>query len=278
MAVHESFLEYGGFRYLKAATTLCIAAIVVYVLYEPLGPHNGGTWLGYTLGTIGFGLICWLIWLGVRKRQYDKGAVRLKSWVSAHVYLGLSLLVIGTLHTGFQFGWNVHTLAYALMVIVILSGIWGVVAYARYPALMTTNRAGSTLDGMIREMAELDRQARDLGVKLGDEIAAEIQTEQARTVMGGGVLALLRASAKGCPTAHALGRIEQIAQRARETETVELAQMMRLLRKKSALVDRIRKDLQYRALMEIWLFFHVPLSVALIAALLVHIISVFLYW
>ena len=33
-----------------------------------------------------------------------------------------------------------------------------------------------------------------------------------------------------------------------------------------------------KAIMEIWLYFHVPLSIALLAALIGHIISVFFYW
>jgi hypothetical protein len=30
--------------------------------------------------------------------------------------------------------------------------------------------------------------------------------------------------------------------------------------------------------MQIWLYFHVPLTIALLAALTAHIVSVFLYW
>ena len=33
-----------------------------------------------------------------------------------------------------------------------------------------------------------------------------------------------------------------------------------------------------RALLEIWLYVHVPLTVVLIAALIAHVVSVFFYW
>ena len=38
------------------------------------------------------------------------------------------------------------------------------------------------------------------------------------------------------------------------------------------------RDIQFQSLMEAWLFIHVPLSFALLAALTGHIISVFFYW
>jgi hypothetical protein len=36
--------------------------------------------------------------------------------------------------------------------------------------------------------------------------------------------------------------------------------------------------MQYQAMMEIWLYVHVPLSFALLAALIAHIVSSFFYW
>ncbi|MFY7962678.1 MAG: hypothetical protein ACOVVK_21560, partial [Elsteraceae bacterium] len=102
---HESFLVYARFRYMKWAVALALVSLVVYIGHKPvLEPRNGGTWAGYGLGGVGAALILWLMWFGVRKRQYAQGPGRLEDWLSAHVYLGLALIVVGTLHAGFQFG------------------------------------------------------------------------------------------------------------------------------------------------------------------------------
>ena len=53
----------------------------------------------------------------------------------------------------------------------------------------------------------------------------------------------------------------------------------RLLRakldEKSALVERLRQDIRYKARMDVWLYVHVPLTFALLAALTAHIVSIF---
>ena len=56
-----------------------------------------------------------------------------QGWTSAHVYLGTALLIIATLHAGFQVGWNLHTLAYVLMIVVIASGFFGLYSYLNIP-------------------------------------------------------------------------------------------------------------------------------------------------
>jgi hypothetical protein len=41
---------------------------------------------------------------------------------------------------------------------------------------------------------------------------------------------------------------------------------------------RIRRDIQLQGWLKAWLYVHVPLTFATIVALLVHILTSFLYW
>ena len=51
-----------------------------------------------------------------------------------------------------------------------------------------------------------------------------------------------------------------------------------LLRKRHGQLAQIRQAMRLRALLEVWLYVHVPLTVMLLAALSAHILSVFYYW
>ena len=57
-----------------------------------------------------------------------------------------------------------------------------------------------------------------------------------------------------------------------------MRQVRVLLDEKAQLLGALRRDIRFKAMMDIWLYFHVPLSFALLAALLAHVVSVFFYW
>ena len=267
---HVGFLQHRGYRWLWFALLLSGAAIAGYALIDQEPRPNGGTWYGYTLGTIGFGVILWLSLLGVRKRRINPGAWSLKAWTSAHVYLGLALIVIGTLHTGFQIGWNVHTLAYVLMLLVIATGIYGVIVYATLPQSLSANRKEMTRAQMLDALTALDRQLESAAQPLARAESDLVIAALGQDVFYGGALARLTGSYPGCKTAQALRGMG----RATEAETRVVA----LLEKRREQLAQIRGALRIRALLEIWLFIHIPLTIALIAALTAHVISVFYYW
>ena len=274
--MHESVLVYRRYLYLKAAGLTAVAGLIAYIVHSPVGPANGGTWLGYILGGIGAALIVWLMWFGMRKRTYGAGHVKLEDWLSAHIYLGLALIFVATLHTGFQFSWNVHTLAYALMMVVIASGAFGVFAYIRYPRLMTQNRHGETLDGIMSEIAELDRECRNLSMTLTDEMSAAVLESSQNTRIGGSLLRQLSGRDPHCPTKAAFKTVRRLAGEATPKNADAARNLITLMGKKAFLVRRGRRDVQYKALMDVWLYIHIPLSFALLAALIAHIVSVFI--
>ena len=278
-ASHEGFLRHRGFLWLKVALALSLAALLGYALIDVQPRHNGGSAYGYALGTVGTLLILWLALIGLRKRAMTRGRWSLKAWTSAHVYLGLSLVVVATLHTGFQFGWNVHSLAYALLILVVLSGVYGIVAYSTLPEALGASRSDMTRPQMIDAVLKLDRQLQAAAQPLGDEDAAVVSLAIDDDPFAGGLWRRLSGRYPRCRTARALaGMRSRLALAAGGQEEEAIGNVVALLERKSAALDRIRGHLRIKALLEVWLYVHVPLTFALIAALAAHIVSVFFYW
>lgn len=275
---HYSILEYAGFRWLKVGVLASLAALGAYLWHEPPIKPYGGTPLGYTLGTIAAALILWLLWFGVRKRRYASRVGTVQGWLSAHVYLGTALVVVTTLHAGFELGWNVHSLAYVLMLLVVASGFYGVYVYLRVPRLMTDNLGEDTLDSVFVRVADVDRELGARALSLPDALLGATDRSIKETRVGGSIARLLTGRDRKCPTQAALRDWPQLS-RGLTGETANLAkEVFGLLLQKDQLLARARRDLRHKALLDLWLFIHVPLAVMLLAALVAHVVSVFIYW
>lgn len=293
--MHESMLDYSRRRYLKIAAALSLLSMGLYGWHEPMSPPNGGTWLGYALGGTGAVLILWLTALGVRKRNYSSSLGSLRGWTSAHVYLGLALLVVATLHTGFQFGWNLHTLCYGLMLVVIASGIFGVVCYLRYPRLMSANRAGSKPEVLLGDIDDLDQRALRIAADMPRRFGDVLRSNRAGTRVGGSTRAILgghdlcrvslpAADGQMQPTAnpeHAALLAWLGDELARSTDGDLgrcIGDLLSIVATRRNHLRRLRRDAQIRGWLEIWLYVHVPATFALLGTLVAHVVSVFLYW
>lgn len=275
---HVSFLKYADYRWLKIAAGLSALAILTYALIDVEPRPSGSSWYGYTLGTIGAGLIVWLALLGLRKRTIRPGQWTLKSWVSAHVWLGLSLIVIATLHCAFQFGWNVHTLAYVLMMAVILSGVYGICAYTILPRQLSANRGEMTQAEMLDNLRSIDRQLHDAAQPLNSDLAQIIGASLDDDPFAGNVFARLRNSYPNCPTQLAFAEVSAAARDRSAAGAEDIARAVQILSRKVSALSHIRRHLQIKAQLDVWLYVHVPLTFALVAALFAHVISVFFYW
>lgn len=271
--IGESFLTYKNFRWLWANLSALAILGAVYWWDRPVGGRNGGTILGYTYGGLATAAILYLMWFGVRKRSHYSTFTTLKGCLAGHIWLGLMLSVLVPLHCAFQFGWNVHTLAYALMLTVIASGVVGVVIYVRYPSRVQSHRGGGTVKVLLEQINSLSREVEflakdrsDAFLQLLDTVDFHYQPSVRRAVVGKPVHVVDAKSVASC-----LSKLPR-------QEADEGHQLVTLATKKRALAGQIDREIQLAAYFRSWLYFHLPLSFALLTALAIHIFSVFFYW
>lgn len=281
---HQGFLEYRHFRYLKIAWWVCGLTGVFYIwhrIYLFNNPGNvgyGGTWPGYFFGTAAALLIVWLAWLGIRKRSYDS-STSTQGWLSAHVYLGCAVVVLASLHSGFELGWNTHSLAYLLMWVVVGSGLYGVIVFSRVPTRLTDTMGDDTLSSLRLQLQDVDAEALRLALTLPDEYNALVLDAVNRTrVQGTAFETLLNTTGRNCPTAYAVSIIERLNQHLTSASARSGREIYGLMIRRKGLVDRLRQVHRLTAKLRLWLLLHVPTSIALLVALVAHIVSVFIYW
>lgn len=292
--IHSGILEYQKSRYLWWSLLLIIICVVLFVSQGGTQPANGGTWQGYTIGTLGALIILWLSLLGLRKRLYKSRVGSVAGWTSAHVYLGISVIIIGTLHSAGQMGWNIHTLPYVLMIIVVVSGLVGMYYYIALPQKSLANRGGKSRDELFSELFELDEKGGEVANNCSAEISLAATSAISSTTIGGGLMAQLRRSDKSkllilkegkqqlvsnADQATVLSLIsDQIPNAVSRAEVEPLRELLSIMSRRQAVVRRIVRDIQFQAFLKIWLYFHVPVTVALLVALIIHIVATFFYW
>ncbi len=106
---------------------------------------GGGSWPGLTFG-IAAGLICLFEFaLVVRKTSWFRARRTLlgiplgtaRAWMAAHIWLGLLAVPLVAMHAGFRFGGTLPALLAWTFIVVILSGVFGLVMQNVLPRFLT---------------------------------------------------------------------------------------------------------------------------------------------
>ena len=249
---------------------MCVAA---YVIVSPTGGHNGGTPLGYTLGSLSTLGILYLTWFGIRKRSYYSSQTTMVGCLSAHVWLGLSLVLLVPLHAGFSVGPNVHTLAYVVMLIVVGSGIWGAMAYIHLPGALQSHRGGGSLPSLLeqlqlasREIEATMQQKSDLFIQFVRRIDVPFRPSIAASFFG------------PSPTILSRSILGELVAKLPESERVDALAVIGTINRKCDIAARIRSETRTFTCLRLWLYIHVPFTILLLIVLAIHIFSVFYLW
>lgn len=274
---HSNIFDYKKYLYFKLAVVIILIVFIAYLLFEPAVGHYGGSWLGYGLGTLSAVMVIWMAWYGIRKRRY-RSRGNTQGWLSAHIYLGTAMTFVVTLHSAFHFGINIHTLTYGLLLVVVISGFFGNYAYMIYPRLMTENMGEDSLDGLLLRIAETDKLARQIALVMPDDINNIVTRACRETSIGISLLEQLRGFQPDCRSAMAVEQLTTLGNDLPLEKRKLYRELYSIMVRRESLVKRARQDLMYRARLGFWLYFHVPFSVALLVAMVAHVVAVFSYW
>ena len=107
------------------------------LLQKPTEYRNaGGTPLGLIFGTIALSIFVFAALLGARKKVVLWRIGTVQRWLRAHIWLTLLTIPLVILHSGFRLGGPMTTLIIILYIVVMVSGIYGLVLQHYLPTVM----------------------------------------------------------------------------------------------------------------------------------------------
>ena len=278
--MHENFWAYRRYFWGKLTLATTLVLVISYIIYSQRVSPNGGTLVGLLYGILSFIAILLLMYYGMRKRSYTAKHWPLRAWLSFHVYIGILTLLLVPLHAGFKFGFDIHTLAYVLLAIVVVSGIVGAVLYLLLPGRF--NQFGEELtygSGSDEELRKIVRQMRTLAVDKSQAFADICQTEieygMPTRHVGWGLL--WRKSATATTLANQIEEFQEYLHRIPEAEHGTFQNLARLATQKRDLEYRMLAQMRLQNLLESWLYIHLPISVVMLVVVIIHILVVFYY-
>jgi hypothetical protein len=125
----------------------------------PAGSSTPGLWFGILGGGICF--FEFLLWVRKKFRSWRIGRVQV--WMRAHIWLGLLSVPLLIFHSGFRFANQLALVTFIVFLVVIASGIWGLIVQQFLPSRMLDDVPAETIASQIPVVsAQLAREAERL--------------------------------------------------------------------------------------------------------------------
>ena len=277
----ENFLSYQHHRWWKISLVSVPLLVLSYLIYRSQTPPSGGTLMGLVYGNLSFAAILVLMYYGIRKRTYRTAAGSVQAWLSSHVYLGVLTLLLIPLHSGFHFAADIHTLAFILLTIVVLSGVLGAYLYLSVPHQFSQygpELVATGPDGIDTEYHRIVQQMRTLSEGKSEALSRiceeEIQRGRPKRFAGWRLLIQRHIPSSATST---LQEFQNYLGHVPATEREELQQLAALATRKRELTQRVQAQMRLKNLLDVWLFVHLPVSVMMLITVLIHIFTVLYY-
>lgn len=270
--------EYARWR--RSSLWIFIFLVGTYIAYARRGFPHGGSFMGIVYGALGLAAILILMYFGVRKRSYKSSVGTVQGWLQAHIYLGLLVFFIILFHTGFRFHDQVAMTAFILFTVVVVSGIAGAVLYTFVPPMLIdveSNFTAQEISAQINQLAEAVTRF-GMGSKSPSFqalCAALVRVEEPSSLAGWRIVfTRYRSQQLEKNRVLLLDQVNRLTQMGGD----DFSQLLVLGNQMKELHDRLIQKQRYINVMAVWLYLHVPLSFAMMVAIVAHITAVFYYW
>jgi hypothetical protein len=215
--------------------------------------------------------------LTIERREWGG---RLEIWYYWHLMLGmLSVLLIVT-HAGFRFNNVIAMLAFACLVGVVVTGIWGYMIYRVVPRALTRveERVEKTPEELRDELREVNLELETI-VRGKSQLFREVY-QQEIAIPGVSLRPSLRwlwAAAEIARDTTRPDRLRLIVKEIPSAEQEDFRKMVRFVFQKEKLEVSLYPQLRYDYLLKVWLSVHIPLSAGMMVFSLIHIIAILYY-
>ncbi len=285
--------------WLMASLIILGVATAVYVAYaasSPAGP-SGGSAIGLTFGVVGSLCMIFAGLLAARKKVPVWRLGRAQTWMRGHLWLGLLSLPLILFHGGFRFGGPLTSVLMVLLIVVVVSGIFGAALQHYMPPVVTARIPMETI------FEQIDRVRAQLLAEADEMVAAvcgplNLKTTTAPAMGQSSVATATVATTDTLPLCNFYSREmrpflqherAQNAALAIRTRAAGIFQGLRTLLPAELhgtvkdLEDiceeerQLRRQISYHHWLHGWLMLHVPLSLALLLLGCAHAIMALRY-
>lgn len=252
---------------------------------------RASSWFGVLTGLVGAGIIFFELALWFRKRKHQKRWGPTKLWLWWHIVLGLAVLPIIVVHSGFSWGGMVSATTMLLFLLVIASGVYGLILQQWLPQRILELIPDETVVVAIDKAIEKHRtEARLIVEDLVPRDPNDPSPTWKRAVVTGVPALRLKEFRENTLDKYlSLGRKVKSPLGSRSDSAV-LFNRLRAelppeahagLAKLENLADLRRQWDEHgrlNAILHGWLLFHAPVSVAMTIFMIFHAIKAMKYW
>ncbi len=267
----ETFFNHKRYFYLKVFFLLYIFCLIFFCIESSVNSKTFSSIINQILGVISFVAYCYLLYFGLVKRKYKSFKKPIKETLSIHIWLGVFLIFIVPLHSGFSnLGNNLHSYSYYMLVIVVLTGIWGCINYSRMSSDLSTYDSSLT---------ELINQIEILNIDIKKELTDK--TEKFHKLKNNFDLNLEYSFLKLFLKRNlSILDTQSAASAVLDLEPEERNQAMKVISrigKKRELQIMLQEKIKNNGWLKIWLYFHVPASFVGLILILLHVFYILIY-